>query len=233
VAKLSASQLAGLVKTQIGGAGLDRSASILKNQDTDGPIFVAIALAESGGVTDKVSPPNADQWHSRDKGLWQINDHWHADLLKTYQWDKPSDNLAMAASLYYNRGGKFSDWSTWKTGAYGAFLPQAQVAWNSAEMDTSAADLDATTRQTSLTAPAEAAGSTLLGGVGDFLSLITKSSTWVRIGMGLAGTVLLLVVIAGMMKTKLPGPLGTAVRVGLKAKQAAASASAATAEVAA
>lgn len=72
---------------------------------------VAVALAESGGNTDAVSPPNADAWGSRDRGTWQINDHWHADLLRKYTWSNPYASAQMARLIHDEAGG----WGPWST----------------------------------------------------------------------------------------------------------------------
>lgn len=190
MATLTAKQIAGLVKTNIGGNG-PASANVLKNPDTDGPLFVAICLAESGGVTDKVSPPNADQWHSHDKGLWQINDHWHADLMRSYKWDVPTDNLAMAAQLYSARGGKFTDWSTYKNGKYAIYMTPATTAWGG-ELDTSAADPTAASQNASSENP--------LTIIGNFLDVLTKQTTWIRVGEGVGGALILIIVAISIFK---------------------------------
>jgi hypothetical protein len=136
----------------------------------------------------------------------------HSSLLSGGDWKNPTANFQMANSLYRGRGGKFLDWTTFTTGLYAPFLPQATAAWNNS--DTSAAThspvKDAT--DTVDTAVSNAMD------IGAFLASLTKAATWIRIGMGAAGVLILLLVFAGMMRTKLPGPLGAAVRVASKAK---------------
>jgi hypothetical protein len=208
--KLSAAQIAGVVKY-----GTDdksgRNIYRLDNPDTDGPIFVAIALAESGGETTAVNDKNRDG--SKDYGLWQINSS-HSSLLSGGDWRNPTANFQMANSLYRGRGGKFLDWTTFTTGLYAPFLPQATAGWNNS--DTSAAThspvKDAT--DTVDTAVSNAMD------IGAFLTSLTKAATWIRIGMGAAGVLILLLVFAGMMRTKLPGPLGMVARAASKAKVA-------------
>lgn len=213
MAKLTAAQLAGLVRTNIGGAG-PASADILENPDTDGPTFVAIALAESGGDTNAIGGPNTNG--TKDYGLWQINDV-HKQEFAAYwsRWQDPTSNLAMAAALYQNRGGKFTDWSSYNYGRYAPFLPAAQRAWNGEE-DTSAADPTAAAQNESSGNPLDP-----INAVGDFLTLLTKSTTWVRVGMGAAGLVLVLIVVAGVMKTRLPGPVGAIARAAKASKATA------------
>ncbi len=76
---------------------------------------VAIALAESGGN------PNAIGDNGTSYGLWQI--HWsaHPEFDKARLFD-PQYNANAAHDIYSRRGG-FSDWTTYKTGAYAQFLP--------------------------------------------------------------------------------------------------------------
>lgn len=86
---------------------------------------VAVALAESGGNTAAVGV-NSDQWRSRDRGLWQINDHWHPTVTDAQAFS-PSGNAAAAYSI--SSGGKnWSPWSTWKNGAAVAQLGRARMA---------------------------------------------------------------------------------------------------------
>lgn len=107
MAVLSAFQIAGLAKE----AGFPTSAI---------PVAVAIAFAESGGRTDIVSKPNTNG--TRDRGLWQINDGAHKDLLARYSWSNPHDNAKMAYIIYHARGNTFKDWTTFNSGSYKLFL---------------------------------------------------------------------------------------------------------------
>lgn len=90
-------------------------------------IAVAIALAESGGNDQIVSPVNPDG--SRDTGLWQINsvhqrDHpsWTIDYLKN-----PQHN-ADAMVAVSNHGTNWRPWTTYKNGTYKSFLDQGRKA---------------------------------------------------------------------------------------------------------
>jgi hypothetical protein len=85
---------------------------------------VAVALAESGGRTDVVAV-NDDPWRSRDRGLWQINDHWHPEV-----GDTGALLPASAASAAYriSKGGTdWSQWSTWKNGSAQAQMGRARL----------------------------------------------------------------------------------------------------------
>lgn len=197
--KLSAQQIAGVVKYHGRSAGGSFATAVLK--ESDGPIFVAIALVESKGETTAVNTRNSNG--TKDYGLWQINSV-HKELLDTYQpWSDPDKNFSMAASLYQGRGGKFTDWSTFNSGLYATRLAEATAAWGNPDMSAT------TTNAVSDTVNTAAAGIT---SVADFLSAITKASTWVRVGMGAAGVVLVLMVAAALARHHLPGPLGAVAR---------------------
>ena len=83
---------------------------------------VAIAMAESTGDTHAVNV-NTDQWHSRDRGLWQINDHFHPDCTDQCAFD-PTCN-AQCAFKISNGGTDFSLWSTFRKNMYQKFLDLA------------------------------------------------------------------------------------------------------------
>jgi len=85
----------------------------------------AVALAESGGDPAEVGT-NQDQWHSRDRGLWQINDHWHPEVSDACAFD-PACN-ARAAYVISNGWTDFSPWSTYVSGAYQRFMPSVATA---------------------------------------------------------------------------------------------------------
>jgi len=90
----------------------------------------AIASAESSRNATAVSPEAGDK--SRGYGLWQIEYPTHADLFAAYDgiqngnWIEPTTNAAMALSIRKSQG--WGAWTTNNTGAYMAFMPQAQLA---------------------------------------------------------------------------------------------------------
>lgn len=91
---------------------------------------IAVALAESGGDPRVISAPNRDRWHSRDRGLWQINDHWHPEVSTAAALDPAK---AAAAAYRISSGGRdWSQWSTWNNGAAQAQLGRAQMGANQA-----------------------------------------------------------------------------------------------------
>jgi hypothetical protein len=203
--KLSAEQIAGVIKYAVGNDPMGRSVYRLSKPDTDGPIFIAIAFAESGGETTKVGGPNNNG--TFDYGLWQINSS-HDALLKGGDWHNPTANFQMACSLYQGSGNKFTPWVSYNTGVYAPFLPRAQKAWGNP--DTSQATHSPLKDTTDAVDSAAATAASVTG----LISALTKSSTWVRIGMGAAGVLLLVIVVAAMVRTHipLPGPVGAAVK---------------------
>jgi hypothetical protein len=197
--KLSAEDIANLIKQNGGVAQAGQGMGTLRKPDTDGPIFIAIALAESGGETTATNKnPNG----TTDYGLWQINSV-HDSLLKTGAWSDPKANFRMAMVLYDSKGGKFTDWTTYKAGLYAPFLPAAQKAWNGT--DTPAAT------------PAEAAENAVTS-TADFLNALTNQQLWIRVGMGIGGLLLIILTLAPMLKNHLPGPAGMAIRAASASK---------------
>lgn len=143
-------------------------------------IAVAIALAESGGVVDKKSDkPNVDG--SNDWGLWQINDKAHnvSQLVKT----NGGANWAEAYQIS-SRGTDWTPWTTYTTGAYLAFMAQAATGVEHPDGGyQDKAEIPNT--------PASALGSLLPASW-------SSSATWVRVGMGIAGVVLLALVAVAL-----------------------------------
>lgn len=91
---------------------------------------VAVALAESGGDPAAKSAPNADQWRSIDRGLWQINDHWHPEVTDACAYDAACN--ARAAYAISNGWTDFSPWSTYQSGGYQQFMPQVATVQQAA-----------------------------------------------------------------------------------------------------
>lgn len=181
--KLSAAQIAGVVKYATDDKA-GRNIYRLKNPDTDGPIFVAIALAESGGDTGAT---HKNSNGTTDYGLWQINSV-HASLLSGGDWKNATANFQMANSLYNGRGGKFTDWSTYKNQAYAAFMTQATAAWGKPD--------DSQATHSGL----KDATDTVDAGLSGILGGLTDPATWIRVGEGVAGGVILILVAVSMMK---------------------------------
>jgi hypothetical protein len=208
---LTPAQIAGVVKYGMENTGSFVDAVEFPNPDTSGPIFVAIALVESGGNSDAVGGPNHRDG-SYDYGLWQINGKAHPDLIKAgdNSWRIPQKNYEMAVRVYNDAGGKFTPWTgSYTNGLYATRMVEATEAWG--HPDLSAHTPSAITDTTNTVVDAAT-------GVADLISALTKSSTWIRIGMGAAGVVLVLVVVAALMKNHLPGPLGAITRAAKASK---------------
>jgi len=87
-------------------------------------VAVAVALAESGGRINAKGGPNSNG--SYDYGLWQINEKAHPDLITgDAQWWVAGYNAQMAFKIYQASGGKFTAWSTYKSGAYLTHMGEA------------------------------------------------------------------------------------------------------------
>ncbi len=88
-------------------------------------IAMAIVLAESGGDPTIIhtagnTPP------SRDRGLWQINDHWHSEVTDDCAFDP--DCSTQAAFRISKNGTDFNQWSAYKARTHTKFLARAQAA---------------------------------------------------------------------------------------------------------
>lgn len=100
----------------------------------DVAIAVAVALAESGGNTDALghvpgttAKPASGNY---DHGLWQLSSLWHGAELQAagHDWRDPYVNAAAAHAVWAAAGGKWTPWSTFKSGAYLPLLPFGSVA---------------------------------------------------------------------------------------------------------
>jgi hypothetical protein len=99
-------------------------ATYAKNAGFSGPdllIAVAIAYAESSGN------PNAkgDLDLGVSIGLWQINLRAHPEYTEQELYD-PQTNADAAFAIYSAAGNSFRPWSTFKNGAYSAYLDDAK-----------------------------------------------------------------------------------------------------------
>lgn len=114
--KLSASQIAGYASA----AGFTGDAL---------NTAVAIALAESSGNPSAYNPETAAGTPQGigSYGLWQIYLYKHPEFANLNLND-PQTNANAAYQIYSNNGSNFSAWSTYNSGAYLAYVPQASSA---------------------------------------------------------------------------------------------------------
>ncbi len=91
---------------------------------------VAIALAESGGNPSAYNPETAagTPQGQGSYGLWQIYLYAHPEYQGVNLFD-PATNAGAAYAVYLGAGG-FSPWSTYNSGAYQAYLGQANQGVN-------------------------------------------------------------------------------------------------------
>jgi hypothetical protein len=92
---------------------------------------VAVALAESGGNPNAYNAETAAGAPQGlgSYGLWQIYLNAHPEFAGDNLYD-PAANANAAYSIYSASGGSFRAWSTFKNGAYQAFLDSAQSGVN-------------------------------------------------------------------------------------------------------
>jgi hypothetical protein len=177
---LSASQIAGYAKN----AGLS-------GQNVS--IATAIALAESSGNTE-ITHTNSNG--STDYGLWQINSV-HSDLLNGADWRDPAQNAKMMISIS-NNGTNWKPWSTFTSGAYLAHLSAA----NAAVPDTSVGPATGGVQTAGFNTVGDFTAS--LTTIQQFAQAISDPHNWLRLGMILGGSVMLLVAIHKSVDTHIP-----------------------------
>jgi hypothetical protein len=153
--------------------------------------MVAIALAESGGITDRVSAPNRDG--SRDHGLFQINDKTWRNTFDgpgklvngTWaQWNlryNPTSNAAMARYVYDHQG--LDAWAAYSNGSYKQHLGRSSgnVAGQAIEDVTGLPVGESATAITNLAST-----------VRRLVAGLTDAGTWIRIGMAILGAAMFL-----------------------------------------
>jgi hypothetical protein len=84
---------------------------------------VSIAMAESSGNEHAFLHDN-DTFHSTDRGLWQINDHWHPDVSDACAYDRNCN--AKHAYAISSQGTDFSGWVTFQKNMYQKFFNISQ-----------------------------------------------------------------------------------------------------------
>lgn len=84
------------------------------------PLRTAVAIAGAESTYRPTASLTYRGQHMR--GLWQINDGAHPDLLRGRDWTDPAQNAWMAYQVYKAAGNSFQPWSTYTSGAYKQFL---------------------------------------------------------------------------------------------------------------
>jgi peptidoglycan hydrolase-like protein with peptidoglycan-binding domain len=94
---------------------------------------IAVCLAESGGNIF-ASNTKGNKPPSTDRGLWQLNDHYHPEVSDKQAYDPNS--CCDAAYRISDSGRTWDPWSTYISGAYREFLPRAEAAVSATVLST-------------------------------------------------------------------------------------------------
>lgn len=181
---------------------------------------VAIAWHESRGNTRALNDKNNTPPGSRDRGLWQINDHWNPSVTDDCAFD-PECSTAWAAAEYKARGWKA--WATFARGAYRPFLEQAEAAVEQAQKGAGGANLKipgwipTPTPGEVIDTVGGAAGAVIPDSVEDAFRFIGRTFAvlvspdfWKRVGIAGAGLSLILVAVVVVKRDTIAGAIGGA-----------------------
>ncbi len=171
-------------------------------------IAVAIALAESGGDDSAHNSIPPDDSY----GLWQINMLGSMGPSRRAQFGITSNSAlydpavnAHAMAIISSNGGNWRPWATYTAGKYRMFLARGETAAGS-----------------SAGTPVETAGlSDSFSGITALADLLTNPKTWFRVGIAIAGVIMLAIGLAKL--TKVDNQIASgALKVGAKAVETAA-----------
>lgn len=204
----------------------------------------AIAQAESGGVVEQTSPPNNDQWGSKDIGLFQINNHWHPTFAQYQLSVNVKGAIAISAEgaswrawctawsdnacgskggTYLGSGAAFHQYITGKytdTGIRIKTLPDGSevlVDKNGNNVSNVQSESPGGNPGAGVTSPDAGAGGNAEPGLhignplgwaaalAKVLGNLLDAKFWLRIGQGLAATVLLLIGLGLMFRKDIAG----------------------------
>lgn len=166
----------------------------------------AIALAESGGVTDAKGGPNTNGTY--DWGLFQINDvHKPTDAEKT----DPIANARRAYKIWVQAGHSFKPWATFNSGSYKRKLTDAQVAYGDihanpdVEERLKKGDLSGHFGEIDKGSPLDNVGSVFEGG----LNALTKGIYGAVINLAVVGVAVVLLILGVVILMR--GPVSSVV----------------------
>lgn len=86
-------------------------------------IGLAVAWAESG-LDDAARNAEGNEPESTDRGLWQINDHWHPEVTDECAYDRECSTLH---ALRISRNGR--DWGPWVAHKNDSWKRYKEAAW--------------------------------------------------------------------------------------------------------
>lgn len=199
---------AGPTTHPIGKLSSTQVAEIARNAgfpDKEIPMAVEIARLESG-----FDPNKEGVLDPRDKGLYQINSHFHPEVLKI-NWRDPHQNTDLAYQIWTHGG--WSQWSTYNKALLTVNVSDSHAAAKSAK----------SSQQQTVSGVAGAVGDTLLAPfkpIADTVKFLSVGRNWGRIGMILIGGVILLLGVNELTKPYTEGireAARTAVGVAAKA----------------
>lgn len=177
------------------------------------PVAVAVALAESGGRTDAVSPTG-------DYGLFQINKNAHGDLFGKYDWKDANQNAKMAYSVY-SASGNWNPWSVYKSGSYRKFYsPTAPAA--GPKVTVSGVDIPTSQPNVTVSGVDISGTQTTTGAQGmvnnplSALGFVGTTAFWQRFGIGAIGAFLIIVGIVIVFRKPIMNGVSTATSIGTK-----------------
>jgi hypothetical protein len=90
---------------------------------------LAVAYAETAGTLDpKITNQAGNTPPSTDRGLWQFNSYWHAEISDACAFDPVC--ATQQAYRIYKANGSFNSWSAFNNGAYKNYMPAAYATYN-------------------------------------------------------------------------------------------------------
>jgi len=185
------------------GGKVKVSALVGKYDDWDANIAAAIIFAESRGKTNAT---HKNSNGSIDRGLMQINSiHSQYDAQRLLE--DPEYNVSAGHDIWKAAGGSFSPWTTYKTGAYKMFLH------HDAEVSVAPGAHDTTVSDVLPSIPNPLSGIEAIGAV---IGALANPSTYLRLGKGALGAVLIVVGVGGaafIIANRVPTPVKAAAKV--------------------
>lgn len=157
----------------------------------DRRIGTAVALAESGGQVDAKNTKNTNG--TEDYGVFQINSVHGFD--KDRLLSDANYNADAAYKVWKDAGGKWTPWSTFNSGVYLTKMGQDAELRMGNNGNPLGAVGDA------ITAPFDAIGDTLSGldSIADTIGALKNPSTWMRLGKGALGGIVLIIGVGGIV----------------------------------